>query len=90
MTSQGTQKNWICIKRIFLELNINVTNFSYPIQVNSEKICKINLTNLGKLLQTLDMKKKLKKLVSPFYHFSTKSCAIHNISDRKHENTLKP
>ena len=83
---QGTQQNWIYIKSIFLELNINVTNFSYPIQVNSEKICKINLTNLGKLLQTLDMKKKLTKLVLLFSHFPAKN-SILNHFQTKHKKT---
>ena len=87
---QGTHENWIYSKSIFLELTINVTNFNYPIQVNSEKACKLNLTNLGKLPQKLDKKTKLTKLVSPFYHFSAKSYAIDNISDSKHENTLRP
>ena len=74
---QGTHENWICIKSIFLELTVNVTNFSYPIKVNSEKACKLNLTNLGKLPQKLDKKTKLTKLVSPFYHFPVKSSTLN-------------
>ena len=66
-TLQGTHENWIYSKSIFLELTINVTSFSCPIQVNSEKACKINLTNLGKLPQKLDKKTKLKK--NWFHHF---------------------
>ena len=77
-------------KNIFLELTINVTSFSCPIKVNSEKACKLNWTNLRKFPQNLDKKTKLTKLVSPFYRSSAKSYAKNNISDSKHENTLKP
>jgi len=48
-TLQRTNKTWIYIKNIFLELTINITIFSYSIQVNSEKACKLNWTNLRKI-----------------------------------------
>ena len=89
-TSPGTHENWFCSKSIFLELTINVTSFSYPILVNSEKTCKLNLTNLGKLPQNLDKKTKLTKLVSPFYHFSARSYILNKLLDRGYEITLKP
>ena len=69
---------------------MKITNFSYPIQVNSEKACKLNLTNLGKLPQKLDKKTKLTKLVSPFYRFSARSYTLNKLLDRAYEITLKP
>ena len=76
-------------KSVFLELTINVTSFSCPIKVNSEKACKLNWTNLEKLPQKLDKKKKLTKLVSPFYHFSARSYTLNKLLDRAYEITLK-
>ena len=69
---------------------MNIPSFSCPKQVNSEKICKLNLTNIIKLPQILGMDTKLTKPLSPFYHCSTKSYAINNLSDSKYEIEIKP
>ena len=89
-TLQGTHENWIYSKSIFLELTINVTSFSCPIQVNSEKASKLDWTNLRKLPQILGMNTKLTELVLSFYHFPTKSYTLNKLSDRAYEITLKP
>ena len=41
-TKQGTQENWICSKRIFLQLNINIIVFGHSKQAKTEKECKLN------------------------------------------------
>jgi len=77
-TLQGTHENWIYIKRIFLELNINILIFSHSKEGKSEKACKFNQKNPIKLPYILGMNTKLTKLVLAFYHFPVKSSTLNH------------